>query len=345
MRFLVIRLSSIGDIVHALPAVAALGQGFPGAEIIWAIEPRFAALLAGNPFVHRTLELDTLGWRQRPASAATLEELLRGVFALREVDYDAAIDFQGLWKSALVASFSGARERVGFAEYWLREPGAGVLYSQRVAPRGRRHVIEMNLALVEQLGASAGRWLFPLPENPQDTVDVERRLSELGAAGFVVLNPGGGWMAKRWAPQNYSQLIRRLDRAIPWRVLLTGSTAEAKLIEQILEGARSVKAVYFPSTISQFIALVRRAKLFVGGDTGPLHLAAAAGTPIVGLYSSADRLNTPERNGPFNPDDVVVAPPMLDGGFWWRKRAEYLAGISVEDVFDAIRRRLERAYE
>ncbi len=345
MRFLVIRLSSIGDVVHALPAVAALGQAFPRAEIDWAIEPRFAALLEGNRFVRRVLELDTIGWRRRLGSAATIEEFLRSAFALREVAYDAAIDFQGLWKSALIARFSRARERVGFAEYWLREPGAGVFYSDRVAPRGRRHVIELNLALVERLGVRANRWQFPLPENPRDTEDVVRRLSELDAPHFLILNPGGGWKAKRWAPENYSQLIRRLDRAVPWRILLTGSPDEMDLIREILEGAGSVKAVYFPSTIAQFVALARRAKLVVGGDTGPLHLAAAVGAPIVGLYGSSDPLNTPERNGPFHPDDVVVAPQRLDNHFRWKRSTEYLPGISVEEVFDAIRRRLERAYE
>lgn len=343
-RFLVIRLSSIGDVVHALPAVAALGEAFPGAGIDWAIEPRFAGLLDGNRYIRRVLKLDTLGWRRKLGSAATIEAFLRSAFALREVAYDAAIDFQGLWKSALIARLSRACERLGFAEYWLREPGAGAFYSERVAPRGRQHVIEMNLALVERLGARADRWQFPLPENPRDCEQVERRLADLGAQDFILLSPGGGWKAKRWAPENYSRLVGRLGQALPGRVLLTGSPDEEGLIEEILGGARTAKAAYFPSTISQFIALVRRARLFVGGDTGPLHLAAALGTPIVGLYGSADPLNTPERNGPFRAEDIVVSPRGLDDRPRWRKETGYLSGISVDDALDAIRRRLERAY-
>src|SRR5712692_2593646 len=161
MRFLVIRLSSIGDIVHSLPAVAALGTTYPEAEICWAIETRYAALLGGNPFVRRLLEFDTLGWRKRLASASTLEEVARSLVELRRFSFDAAIDFQGLIKSALIAWLSRSRDRVGFSAYWLREPAAGVFYTERVAARGRKHVVEENLALVERLGArrpAPGQW-------------------------------------------------------------------------------------------------------------------------------------------------------------------------------------------
>ena len=154
-RFLMVRLSSIGDIVHALPAAAALAETFPQAQIHWVVEKCYALLLEGNPHLHRIVGLDTLGWRRHLTSSATWREIGNGVSDLRQTPYDAALDFQGLWKSAVVAWLSRAHERIGFAERWLREPSAGVLYTQRVSPREHVHVVEENLALVARLGAHA----------------------------------------------------------------------------------------------------------------------------------------------------------------------------------------------
>ncbi len=339
-RFLVIRLSSIGDIVHALPAVSALGESFPGSEIDWIIERRYAALLAGNPFIHRVVEVDTLGWRRRLFSAVTLEEIARATLDLRHAAYDAVLDFQGLWKSALIARLSRASARVGFAEYWLREAGAAVFYTDRVSPRARKHVIEMNLALAESLGASAGKWRFPLPRDPKDELAVEKSLAEAGVRDFIIVNPGGGWMAKRWAPENYAELIRRLERERTGRILLTGSPEEEDLIREVLDRAAPSASGHFPSTLTQLIALARRAKLFIGGDTGPLHLAAAVGTPIVAIYGPTH----PDRNGPFSPADITLTN---FGPINHTRRGHdpaYLPGISVEAVLEAVEQRLARAH-
>ena len=166
-RFLMIRLSSLGDIVHALPAVAALGQSFPRAEIHWLIEKRYAPLLAGNPFVHRIITLDTLSWRGSFPPLSVLEEMLKTLQVLRASPYEAAVDFQGLWKSAIIALLAGAKGRVGLAGPWMKEPSAAVLYTERVSAAGRQHVVEECLALVEHLGARVGLWQFPLPQTPQ----------------------------------------------------------------------------------------------------------------------------------------------------------------------------------
>jgi lipopolysaccharide heptosyltransferase I len=339
-RFLVIRLSSIGDIVHVLPAVSALGETFPEAEIDWVVERRFAELLEGNRFLHRLVVLDTLGWRRRLTRAQTLRDVIQSIRALRQSEYDVAADFQGLWKSALIARLAHSQRRVGFAAYWLREPGAAIFYTERVAPRERRHVIEWNLALVEHLGAQPGRWHFPLPSRPEDESYVENKLARLGTSEFIIINPGGGWPAKCWAPENYAALIRQLEAAIPLKVLLTGSPAEEPAIEGILRQAAARQATYFPSTLLQYVSLVRRARLFVGGDTGPLHLAAAVGTPIVAIYGPTD----PGRNGPFSSSDIVLANR---GPIHYTRRApkaSFIAGISVESVLAAIHERLRKAY-
>ena len=342
-RFLMIRLSSIGDIVHALPAVAALGGTFPEAEVHWVVETRHADLLAGNPFVQRLIRLDTLGWRKKLASGNTIASIARGIAALRQAEYDAALDFQGLYKSALIAWLSRSRERIGFAESWLREPAAGVFYTERVTPHGAEHVIEMNMALVECLGARQVPrecWQFPLPRAEADDQYVEQELAASGADDFMVINPGGGWKNKCWAPENYAELIRLLAGEIAGNFFLTGSSAEEPLIREIIRTADSTRAKYFPSTIIQFIGLVRRAKLFIGGDTGPLHLAAAVRTPIVALYGPTD----PARNGPFSGADITL---WNRGPIDYTRRtpqAGYLPGISVESVRAAIHERLARVH-
>jgi lipopolysaccharide heptosyltransferase I len=348
LRFLVIRLSSIGDIVHTLPAVAALGEAFPEAEIHWAVEKRYAPLLAGNPYVDRVMKLDTIGWRTDLLSPSTLERIFSCGMTLRESIFDATIDFQGLMKSACIARLSRSHVRVGFAEYWLREPLAGVFYTDHVAPRAQRHIIEMNLALVESLGVPhvpVESWKFPLPQFEADNRYVENLLQTLGAREFIIINPGGGWKGKCWAPENYAELIHRLEPGFAWKFLLTGSPDEETLIREILRGAGSSRADYFPSSICQFIALARRAKLFIGGDTGPAHLAAAVGTPVVQIFNGSDRMNTPERNGPFSAFDVAVVHHNGDSHLSRDKHSDYLRDVSVETVYEAVHERLARVHE
>jgi heptosyltransferase I len=338
-RLLVIRLSSIGDIVHALPAVAALGESFPQLQIDWLIEKRYAPLLAGNPYVQRTLPLDTLSWRGDLPPLSALEDMVKTLRGLRGGAYETAVDFQGLWKSALLALLAGAKERVGLAEPWMREPSAAVLYTQRVPATGRKHVVEEGLALVEHLGARVGRWQFPLPHNAEDYHYIDDQLCRLEAQDFIIINPGGGWRSKCWAPENYALLLRQLEAQLNCKFLLTGSPGESELIRGILKGADAKRAFYFPSSVVQFIALARRARLFLGGDTGPMHLAAAVGTPLVAVHGPTD----PARNGPFSAADIALYNHAPVNHSRRNPNATYIQGIPIERVRAAIEERLARA--
>jgi lipopolysaccharide heptosyltransferase I len=337
-RLLVIRLSSIGDIVHTLPAVAALGRSFPQAEIHWLVESRYAPLLEGNPHLRRVIQVDTLSWRGRVPRARIVVEMVKAARELRAAAYDAALDFQGLWKSALLALLTGARHRVGLAEPWLRERSAAVLYTERVPALGRQHVIEQRLALVEHLGARVGVWQFPLPCDAAAEQYVETQLSRLEARDFMIVNPGGGWKAKRWSPENYALLLRHFEPRFSARILLTGSPEDSAMIAGILSRAETRRAVYFPANLIQFIALARRARLFLGGDTGPLHLAAAVGTPLVAIHGPTD----PARNGPFNKQDIALYNGSPVNHTRRGSRATFIPGISVESVQAAIEERLAR---
>lgn len=344
-HFLVVRLSSIGDIVHTLPAVSALGRTYPRAEIHWAVEKRFSELIQENPYVSRLIKVDTLGWRNNLVNGGTLADIMRSFEMLREYSYDAVIDFQGLMKSALFAWLPRAKKRIGFSWHWLREPAAGVFYTDRITPQKCTHVIDLNLSLVEALGARAAEWEFPLPDRPQDKKTVQEQMQNLGTNEFIIINPGGGWKSKRWPPENYGELAARLAQHLSLDILVTGSEQESGLAREILSRANTPRVKWFPSTLLQFVVLARRAHLLVGGDTGPLHLAAAAGTPVVAIFNSSNPRNTPQRNGPFNPADIIVCSPKPTKMAEVSKNVNYLAGVSVESVVNAALQRLGSGHE
>ncbi|HTV57230.1 MAG TPA: lipopolysaccharide heptosyltransferase I [Terriglobia bacterium] len=340
-NYLVIRLSSIGDIVHALPAVSALGETFPWARITWVIEDRYARLLQGNPFVSRVITVDTLGWRNHLAARDTWARILSTIRRLRDSEFDAVLDFQGLVKSGVIARLCRSRSRVGFASPWLKEAMAASFYNQRVHATGAKHAIQENLALVASLGAHSSAWRFPLPCSQGDKEYIDQLLARGGVAEFMILNPGGGWVRKRWPPAYYAELIRRLGPIFSGSFILTGSASEADVIRKIVIASGSARARYFPTSIEQFIALARSAKLFVGGDTGPLHLAAALGAPIVALYGPTD----PARNGPFSQADVVLSTHQPVNHTRRGRNPRFLEEIPVSDALEAVRLRLTRADE
>jgi heptosyltransferase I len=340
-NYLVVRLSSIGDIVHALPAVSALGETFPWARITWVIEDRYARLLQGNPFVSRVITVDTLGWRRHLTSRDAWRHILSAIRCLRDSDFDAVLDFQGLVKSGVIARICHSRSRVGFARPWLKEPVAAFFYNQRVHATESKHAIQENLALAASVGAQCSTWRFPLPCSEADEKYVDQMLVERDVAEFIILNPGGGWIAKRWPPAYYAELIRRLDPIFPGSFILTGSPPEGSVIQKIILASGSARAHYFPTGLEQFLALARRAKLFVGGDTGPLHLASALGVPIVAFYGPTD----PTRNGPFSKADVVLSTSEPVNHTRRGRNPRFLEEISVSDALDAVRLRLVRANE
>lgn len=347
-RFLIIRLGSLGDIVHALPAVAALRLAHPQARIDWVVERRWVSLLEGNPDVDRVIALDTLGFRRTPFSARARREFLASLKSLREARYTCAIDFQGLFKSALLAAWTGTARRIGFSEHFLREPGCAAFYSESVTPRHAGHVIAQNMVLVERLGAHAGgpeTWKFPLPHSREADAYVAKQLAEHGIREFLVVNPGGGWLGKCWPTERYGMLSDVLSALHGWRCIVSFGPGEEPLVEAVRAAARTSEPVAFATDIPQLVALLRRTCLFIGGDTGPLHLAAALGTPVVGLYGAT----SPERNGPFSPDDVVVwnVEACRDTGrLGTRSReAQYtpsMTSITVDQVVEAVKQRIER---
>jgi len=337
-RFLLVRMGSMGDIVHALPAAASLRAAFPRARLDWLVEARWLPLLEGNPDVTNVIPVDTYAWRSSLLNPATWASVAMTVRGLRGIGYDCSLDLQGLYKSALFARLSGARQRLGFEKEFLKESGAARFYTQRVRPPENTHVIEMNLALAKAAGADKPVVRFPLPARPEDEAAVNDLLKKNQLRDFFVLSPGGGWGAKRWPVERYAMAHNELARRRGWRGVINAGPGEEPLVSELLARARVARPAHFPLTLGQLVALLRRARLVVSGDTGPLHLAAALGTPVVGLYGPTDSV----RNGPYSPAGRAAVLHHREQARITYKREDKpspaILAITVEEVLAAAER-------
>ncbi|HKX32715.1 MAG TPA: glycosyltransferase family 9 protein [Blastocatellia bacterium] len=339
-RILIVRLSAIGDVVHTLPALAVLRRAMPNAHLAWAVERGGAAkLLKGNPDLDELIELDLRGWRRNLTRPEIIAEIRATVSRLRRVRYELALDFQGLLKSAFIPWLARIPRRVGFARAVLREPASARLLTEQVAADDREHVIKKNLQLAAHLGCDlSGEYRFPISLAPEDEHFAAEQLSRFDGS-FAILNPGGGWPTKLWGPAGFAAIADRLWEAYGIGSAVTYGPGEEELAQSILAQARTGRTVMIDSTLKQFFALARRAKIFIGGDTGPMHLAGAAGTPIVTIFGPTSA----RRNGPFAQHDVVIERFDLDCRLdCYRRSCSHTScmQIPVETVWQGVVKRL-----
>jgi heptosyltransferase I len=346
MKILIVKLGSIGDIVHTLPSVAAIQRALPRAEISWVVERRSAEILRDNPLLETLIEVDTKALRRWPMSGETLPATRRQLRRLRASPFDLAIDFQGLLKSALIARLSDARRRVGFGRAALREPASRFLLTERVDVPARAHVIRKNMALASgALGVSlpmeATTFEFPVGisrEHEGEADEIVRRVGEK----FTILNPGGGWPTKLWDAERFGALADRLLIDFGLRSVVTHGPGERELAERVAASSRMGATVISSPTLKGFYALARRAAVYVGGDTGPTHLAVAAGTPVVGLFGPTEWW----RNGSPREDDICVERNDIGCRVDCHRRSCSVwicMDIEVERVASAVEERLRRA--
>jgi len=336
VKALVVRLSSIGDVVHTLPTLAALSQH--GWSAGWVVEPPGRVLLEGNPALEQVVAAPG-------AKAFRWSEARSALLALRRQRYDVALDFQGLWKSAAWTRLAGARRVVGFARPWRREPGSAFLIGEQAElPSGRDHVIDKNLALLGPLGIEAtGLREFPLPYSEEVAARVEGGLRDLAVEDFAILNPAGGWKSKLWPAERFGEVAQGL-RKRGLRSVVTWGPGEEELADRVVASSDGAAVRSFPTTLLDYVELARRARLVVAADTGPLHLACAVATPVVALFGPTD----PARNGPFVPEDVVVrrTPPCAPCySRTCQRHAGVMAEIPAAEVLAAAEKRLVSASE
>ena len=341
MKILFVKLGAIGDIIHALPALAATRAKFPEAEISWVAEERSAEILRGNRLIDNLIEVDTRSLR----GGIFFEKMLTGAAKqarnLRQYDFDIAMDLQGLLKSGLIAKLSGARERWGFSKADLREPAARVFYTNTVDLRERSHVIHQNLQLVTtavSFTPEPTRIDFPI-FSEETHRDEATAIADRVDGEFAVLNPAGGWVTKLWPAENFGDLADRLWETRGLSSIIVTGPKETDLAMRVLDASRSGKVISAEPSLKGFYELSRRARVYVGGDTGPTHLAIAAGAPVVGLFGPTEWW----RNGSLNPDDICVERLDIDCRIDCHRRtcSKWICmDIGVGTVLEAVQKRI-----
>jgi heptosyltransferase-1 len=335
MNILIVRLGALGDIVHTIPAAAALRTAMPDARIDWIVDARHRPLVDLVTVVDRVVTLE----------ARTLRAWTDAVRRLRMVPYDAALDFQGLMKSAMIARASGARRVAGFSIWHLREKTARPFYSETGESDEQRdnaddHVIQKNLRLLRVVGVDARRVEFPLAR--AESSACAQVLRTLGASPFALINPGAAWPNKQWPAERYGEVASFLHHVRRLRAVVLWGPGEEQLAGAVVR-ASSGAAILAPATgIVDLLELCRRAALMVCGDTGPLHLAAAVGTPTVAIMGPTD----PARNGPWSAEDAIVSRFEACGCHYdrqCRERTWCLETVGVAEVTAAVQQRLSGA--
>lgn len=333
-RILIVRLSALGDVVHGLPVACALRDAFPAATIGWAVEGRNAELVAGHPAIDHVIGVQ----RRWLKSARAVLDLRR---RLRALDFDIAVDLQCLTKSAVVAWLSGAKRRLGVAGRDGRE--LSKLFHTELTTVRATHVVDHYLGILAPLGISQPAVRFDLPETVEDGQFADRlvRASGLQAGGFCVLNPGAGWPSKLWPADRYGELAQLLrdEHGLP-SLAVWGPASERPLAQRIVAHASGAAQLAPPTTVRQLAAVTRRARLFVGSDTGPMHLAVAVNAPSVSLHGPSRA----EWCGAYGPLNARVQAYYQDGPARQRRAADNAAmrAISVGDVAEACRGVLQR---
>jgi lipopolysaccharide heptosyltransferase I len=325
MTILIVRLGALGDVVHAVPAAAALRKAFPSARIHWLVEGKHRAIVDLVTAIDRTIVLE----------APTLAAWTAAVRELRQAPSDVAIDLQGLLKSAILARASGAARVVGFSIWHLREKTARPFYSDAHEAEGG-HVIAKNLRLLRAVGVDDDEIRFPLAEVTSIALDEIRA----GVRGpFALVNAGAAWPNKRWPAARFGELAAFLREACGLMPVVLWGPGEESLAADVV-AASGGAAVLAPRTgIADVVAVARAAALVISGDTGPLHIATAVGTPTVSIFGPTD----PARNGPFAAGDVAVSRYETCACQYERRCHESrwcLGDVTVAEVCAAVQRRL-----
>jgi ADP-heptose:LPS heptosyltransferase len=343
-RFLVVRLGSLGDIVHTFPAVAALRESFPTSEIFWLTHARYKLLVESSGLASRI-------WTAETRAISSLMKTIRGI---RAGSFDTAIDYQGLWKSASLPFLAGVKRRVGFSPESVREFGVPLLYTDRVHAISA-HVADQNGELSKRAGAQNAVANFHL--DPPLSQELPAYLRGDVMKNYVVLSPGGGWRSKCWPPERFGALCQKIFESLSFRCLVNYGPGEEDLASQVLAASGDAAPALFNGELGALMSLLRGAVCVVGGDTGPLHLAVALGTPVVALFGPTD----PARNGPYRnttsstssaqssdcqnqeaPGDIVLRATSVVTTHSREDRTHpSMLEIQVEAVFESVRRIVE----
>lgn len=324
----------MGDVIHGLPVASALRQRFPDATIAWAVEGRAAELVEGHPDLDSVIKLPRRWW----SSARTVRGIRRQLLDLR---FDVAVDLQCLTKSALIAWLSGAKRRLGVAGANGRE--LSKWFNNELTDVHASHVVEHYLQILKPLGVEHTAVHFAIPQRSEDTDYAQHSLSNLGLCGrtFAILNPGAGWPSKLWPAKRYGTVAKHLlaEQDVQSLAVWCGSD-ERRLAQQIVDTSDGAAQLAPATTMSQLGAIARHASLFVGSDTGPMHLAVAVGVPTVSLHGTSRA----DWCGAYGDANIRLQAYYQEGSARERRTADNAAmrAITVLEVTSACDRLLDK---
>lgn len=300
-NILLIKMSSLGDILHTLPFAAALRKRFPNAKITWLVHPQFAGFVPDPPIIDEIIYFDKVKFKKL-GIIEKIKYFLEMRKLLHAKKFDLVIDMQGLFKSAVIAAISGSNNRIGYAE--MRE-GSGLVSRAISGSHRNDHVIERYLDVARYLGAEVERIDFPVPDLTKETVAVEEKLSQKGLQGeYIVMVPGARWATKEWPVEHYAKLAK-LITADGYSVVLAGGPDDSSKGEKIVELAGQTSGLINligETSLRELAALIKNCKVYISADTGPLHFAAALKKPLVAMYGPTKA----DRTGPYGSKEVTV---------------------------------------
>ena len=312
MRILIVKMSALGDVVHALPVLNYLQKTVPGAEIDWVVEESFLPILSGNPALAHIHPVRFKAWRKQPFSDATRQEIFKLWSTLRNQSYDLVLDLQGNIKSGLVTRLTGCPQRIGFDRNAVRELPNIFCTTRQIPLRDQdQHITNRSLRLVSAslgLDYSGSEIHGGIWTSTEDDAAAQTFLKGLDADRFFLIHNGTTWKTKLWHEAGWIQLGQLLLQQFPKATVLLywGNAEEQAVVERIATGIGPQARLLPKLSIKGFTALIKQVDLMLGGDTGPIHIAASVGTPTVSLYRATDG----QRNAPLGDQHRLVQAPL-----------------------------------
>lgn len=339
-NILIVKLSAIGDVIHALPVAHALKQQYPQARITWVVEKPAYDLLTNNPNIDEIILFDKPKFKSLAGLFKYSPEFSR---RLKGSHFDLALDLQGLFKSAAIVALSGAKQRLGYCNMrelsqWISKPVCG--------KHSEGHVVERYLDVARYVGCDVKKVVFTLINTPEEAANASAIAAQAGLpAGqtYIILAPGTNWPSKCWPIEHFGELAAEVSQKeiIP---VIIGGASDSDLAASICNVCPTAVDLTGKTNLKELAFFMKGASCFVGGDTGPMHLAAAVQTPVVALFGPTD----PERNGPYGEIHTVITVQEECQKCWKRecpKGKQCLAAIEVQPVLAAVKELLENKHD
>jgi len=330
-KILIVKPSSLGDVVHSLPFLNAIRKRYPEAEIHWLVFKGFEGLLEGHTMIHKLWIVDKSSWTKFNHAIDTIAEIKSLLRDLKEERFDLVVDLQGLLRSGIITASTGAPVRIGFKE--ARE-GSRLLYTDKV-PGGRNiHAVDRYLKVAEFLGCDISEVAFPLPYSG---ITSSFNTHPSSFEEYAVIVPGARWVSKRWPTNNFGKLASLLH----FRSIIVGSKDDVNIANEIVARSQGKSVSFAGKTdLKELIAVIKGSKFLVTNDSGPMHIAAALGVPVFAIFGPTD----PARTGPYGKGHTIIREPVACAPCFKKTCGDTkcMEDLSVEKVLDVIMRTKKR---